>query len=107
MSERYFKYGCEGGGETLYRDAGNGKILFYTEGSSGGIEPDEPVKTWKRNYTDFEDFWKNRFTENEQWFRFYPIFIHEEIKGFIKQELEKIEGDGVYKDHTKSALERA
>ncbi len=91
MKEVIFKYGCEGGGETLYREQKNGTgiLLYYTEGSDISIneKDEEELKTWKKDYASFEDFWQNSFIKNDQWYLFYVLFIHDEIKPFIIQQL--------------------
>jgi hypothetical protein len=83
-----FEYGTEGGGATVCR-LPNNKVI--EEGSSGGISGDEddPVKEWKKEFESWEAWWQNFTTlYPKYWIYFYPVFIHNDIKAFIKQAVE-------------------
>ena len=79
-----FKYGFEGGGATVYR-CQNNKVI--EKGSSGDIldEEEDPIKTWEKIYDNWETWWLNFTTQNQDfWIYFYPSFIHDDIKQFIQ-----------------------
>ncbi|WP_462252779.1 hypothetical protein [Ferruginibacter sp.] len=83
-----FEFGADGGGAIIYR-LPNNKVI--EAGSSGGImdEAEDPVKKWKKEFENWEAWWKN-FTDTHQdfWIFFSPLFIHDDIKAFIKEAVE-------------------
>ena len=107
MKEAFFQYGTEGGGETLYRHNKDGEIIFYTEGRSGGILDEEEIKKWKHDYKDFNHFWNSYFTQLGNWYYFHPVFIHPDIRDFIKAALQKIQHDSFYKRNAKHSWQKA
>ena len=86
--EKILEYGAEGGRENIYRIA-SGKI--FAHGSSFAFDENGKAITnkWIKEYSSWKEFW-NKFTKGENWFCFYPIFIHTDCKKDIRQSIDKL-----------------
>ena len=91
-----FKFGADGGGASVLR-SDEGK--FIETGSSGGMldEDEDPIISWVKEFDSFEAWWKDFKQQHKQfWPFFYPIFIHSDIKAFIKKEIADFHSDDEY-----------
>jgi hypothetical protein len=86
-----FEFGADGGGAEVFRHA-DGTVT--EEGSSGGMiddidedgKPEDPVTTWRRVFPDFPAWWADFEAQlGSHWICFYPLFIHPEVRGFIRE----------------------
>ncbi|MCX6210640.1 MAG: hypothetical protein NTZ59_14340 [Bacteroidetes bacterium] len=108
--EKYFDYGIEGGGETLYKcTKADGSIYFATSGSSLYIDENDldSVRTWEKEYPTFEAFWQKFSQIGMPWFYFYPIYIHNDIKEIIRTRLQVFSEVPEYIEYKKHNWERA
>ena len=82
-----FEYGGSTGSAMVYITSA-GKII--EQGGSGGIDLDEPIRNWNRQYESWEA-WFTDFREKHgrYWFYFSPLFIDESIRLDIMVALEK------------------
>jgi hypothetical protein len=87
--ELIFKYGTEGGGSEVYRNA-KGEII--TSGSSGGMleEYEDPFIQWTRKYRLWTSFWSEFRRNNKSWYRYFPLIIHDDAKAEIKKSIDDI-----------------
>jgi hypothetical protein len=109
MEELYFEYGCEGGGAMLFRLLQNDGNYYYSiKGNSFDIGDSgiDHVRHWKKEFKTFEEFWNYFINSLEKWYMFHVLFIHDELKVFIKEELDKMEKDKGY-EYKKETWERA
>jgi hypothetical protein len=93
MSEeiKLFEFGSDGGGTKVFILNDNSII---ERGISGGIldEVEDPIINWERKFESWEIWWQQfKKTHESFWVYFYPIFIHQNIKPFIKTELDNYE----------------
>jgi len=100
--------GVDGGGFDVYRMA-NGKV--EESGSSGGMMDDEeedPIISWSKPFDSFELWWENfKKEQRDFWICFYPVFIHDDIKPFIRTEIEKYQkGENYHPSCSESWLEK-
>lgn len=106
--EVFFVYGCEGGGETLYRQKNeHGEYFYYTEGSSGGIldEEEDPFIKWNESFEDFAAFW-HHFIKEGGWFYLTPIFVHREIRAFVGEQLNHLSSNQEFNENLKDSWRR-
>lgn len=88
-----FEYGADGGGAGVYR-SDSGKIV--ESGSAGGMldEEEDPIRSWTKEFGSFEDWWKDfKNIHRNFWPYFYPMFIHDDIKDFIRKEIAEFKSD--------------
>ena len=82
---RIFAFCVEGGGAEVYRLADN---AIVERGQSVGIldEEEDPAINWEKYFADWEAWWKHfEIDHKENWIYIFPIFIHDEIKTFVKE----------------------
>ena len=85
---KLFEFGADGGGASVYKLPDDS---IAERGSSGGIldEEEDPVKKWERLSPSWEAWWSNfKNTHKENWIHFSPLFIHDDIKSFIQNEVD-------------------
>jgi len=94
---RIFEAGVDGGGMTVFKNP-DGSVTEI--GDSWGIDLDdeEYVNKWERKFKSFEEWFLDFKTKNgDFWIFFHPVFIDEEIRTFINNEVNnykfKEEGD--------------
>jgi hypothetical protein len=100
QSELYFDISSETNGGSLYKtEEGNGKEVFVFEHSIVDETTDE-IKVHKTTFNSFDSFWKE--LSKERWFYMHPLFVHPDIRPFIKQQLQhvdwSVEGDFKWQD---------
>jgi hypothetical protein len=91
---KLFEYGTEGSSTTVFKLADN---TVMEKGKSGGIleEDEDPSKDWEKSFDTWEVWWQNfTDTNKEFWIRYHPIFIHDFIKAFIKNAVDKYNSTG-------------
>ena len=84
-----FEFGLEGAKTTVYLTAAN---IIVEISSSGGItdQNDDPYNNWQIKYDSWGAYWKAfKKTSKENWIKFYPVFIHKNIKETIKIDVDK------------------
>jgi hypothetical protein len=94
-SVKIFDYGVEGGGETLFRiTLPDGSMKIVADGSAMAWDENDNdiIKKWKKEYSSWEEFWQ-QFISEKSWFRFYPVFIHEDCRGSILEALNKLDAE--------------
>ena len=91
-----FEFGVDGGGAAVYLTE-NGKVV--ESGSSGGMmdEEEDPHKSWTKEFDSWTAWWADFKNEHKNfWPYFYPLYIDESIKAFIKIEIENFKSADEY-----------
>lgn len=87
--ELYFDISSEESGGSLYRVTGEGSPHpFYYNHSTYDDVRDE-VKVFETHYPDFAAFWA-ALTKDPKWFYRHPLFVHPEQRGFVQEQLKKV-----------------
>ena len=87
--ELYFDISSEDSGGSLYRvPEANGETAFlYNYSVSDPVTGEvEVFDTW---YTSFESFWK-ALIKDAKWYYRHPLFVHPEQRGFVQEELKRV-----------------
>ncbi len=73
-------------GGSLYRlQEENQPVRFYYNHSTYDDRTDE-LKVFESYYESFDAFWQELST-NKQWFYLHPMFVHPDIRNFIREQL--------------------
>jgi hypothetical protein len=84
--ELYFDISNENAGGSLYRlIKDDGSAVFSYQHSTYDDKKDE-VKVFETAYADFAAWWA-MLTTDKQWFYQHPLFVHPEIRAFVKERL--------------------
>jgi len=103
--ELYFDIVSDQGAGGLYLViAGDGSTTFYYHYCSTDLETDR-VETTEANFNNFTDFWKH-FTSDIKWYCLHPLYIHPELRSFIKQQLDNVSWKLVKDDHWRVMYQR-
>ncbi|MEJ7768300.1 MAG: hypothetical protein WKF89_10855 [Chitinophagaceae bacterium] len=103
--ELYFDIASEIGAGALYLITSNdNNKSFYYHYCSSDLETDR-VENTESNYADFTDFWKH-FISDKNWHCLHPLYIHPELRIFIKQQLDNISWRIVKDDHWRVMYQR-
>ena len=87
QKELYFDISSEESGGSLYRlKDGAGKVSFIYNHSTYNAESDE-IKIFETVFSSFAAFWQ-MITQNKEWFYLHPLFIHQEQRAFISEQLQ-------------------
>jgi len=87
--ELYFDISNEAAGGSLYRVVKeDGSADFFYEHSTYDDKKDE-VKVFETVYVDFAAWWK-MLTADKQWFYQHPLFVHPEVRAFVKEQLGQV-----------------
>lgn len=78
----------EGAGALYYITTNDGKKNFYYHYCSSDLETGDAENT-ETDFLNFIDFWKY-FIADKNWFCLHPLYIHPELRAFIKQQLNNI-----------------
>ena len=78
----------ETGGSLMRIVASDGKASFLHQHSTFDADRDE-IRVFETPYPSFDAFWK-QLTTNREWFYLHPLFVHPEIRAFIKSELKNV-----------------
>jgi hypothetical protein len=85
--ELYFDISNENAGGSLYRlTADDGGVSFYYQHSTYNSDTDE-VKVFETRYPDFAAWWQG-LTADKQWYYQHPLFVHPDIRDFVKKQLQ-------------------
>lgn len=87
--ELYFDISSEETGGSLYRINTHGKAEFIYHYSLFD-EKTADVKVFQATYPDFAAFW-NMLTSDQQWFYQHPLFVHPEVREFVKAALASVD----------------
>lgn len=89
--ELYFDCSSEEAGGSLYRiEQLNAADCFLYRHSTYNEATDE-TKVFQTSYASFEDFWKALLKEDAQWAFRHPLYVHPEVRDFIKNELKSVD----------------
>ena len=101
-----FHWGLEGGDFEVHRITDNGKEHFVQRYNYMDFDEndDEIWRQGETEYPSFEYFWQEALRD-EDWFRCYPLFIHDDCKPIIRKSLDKIVVAGLTEIEL-SAIER-
>lgn len=87
--------GEESGGSLMRTRNANGTASFVYHHSTYDARRDE-IKVFETSYASFDAFWQ-QLTQNREWFYLHPLFVHPEIRAFIRTQLQgvnwKVQGD--------------
>ena len=87
--ELYIDISNEEAGGSLYKvTANDGSSHFNYHHSTYNSDSDE-IKVFETAYPDFTSFWQF-ITKDPLWFYLHPLFIHPEIREFIRQQLDGV-----------------
>ena len=89
ISKVIFKYGADGGGSTVYLAS---DATVFESGSSGGMldEEEDPIISWKKEFENWEAWWNDFESKYRDWYYFYPIYIDDQIKDFIREKIDAL-----------------
>ena len=81
-----FSFSADGGGSDVY-GTNDGKV--FEKGSSGGMldEVEDPIISWKKEFENWEAWWNDFESKYRDWYYFYPIYIDDQIKDFIRKKI--------------------
>src|SRR5687768_13950580 len=80
--------GEESGGSLMRTMRSDGTASFVYHHSTYDAQRDE-IKVFETAYASFEAFWQ-QLMKNREWFYLHPLFVHPEIRSFIKQKLQGV-----------------
>jgi len=84
--ELYFDISNENAGGSLYRyEKDDGSPAFSYQHSTYDDKKDE-VKVFETAYADFAAWW-TMLTTDKKWFYQHPLFVHPEVRAFVKAQL--------------------
>ncbi|MBS1562934.1 MAG: hypothetical protein JST39_01040 [Bacteroidetes bacterium] len=87
--ELYFDISNENAGGSLYRvQKDDGLVVFYYQHSTYDDVRDE-VKVFEDHYPDFNSWWQ-KITQDKQWYYQHPLFVHPDIRPFVKEQLQGV-----------------
>jgi len=89
MEEQILYFGMEGGGERIIRASDDGEIKFIRRFTYMKYDLDD-WDSKEEPISSFESYW-SKFTGDPKWFRFCPVFIHEDIFTMVLESLQKID----------------
>ena len=105
QKELYFDIVSEEGAGALYCiTASDGNTNFYYHYCASDLDSDR-TETKESDFKDFTDFWKD-FASDKKWFCLHPLYIHPELRPFIKQQLDNISWRLVTDDHWRIMYQR-
>ncbi|MBM3405086.1 MAG: hypothetical protein FJY10_09395 [Bacteroidetes bacterium] len=87
-----FHYGLEGGDFEVYRITDNGKDRFVKRFNCMDFDENDD-EVWRKGeieYPSFEAYWQEALRD-EDWFRCYPMFIHDDCKPIIQRSINDLE----------------
>jgi hypothetical protein len=87
--ELYFDLSDEDSGGSLYRIKQPDGVAFLYNHSTIDPKTDEVTvfDTW---YVSFEAFWKV-LSRDPKWYYRHPLFVHPEQRGFVREELKRVD----------------
>lgn len=90
QQELYFDLSSEETGGSLYRlQTPGGSYSFLYHHSTYDDYRDE-IRVFQTPYPSFEAFWLE-LTKDREWFYRHPLFVHPEIRPFVKQQLKGVD----------------
>lgn len=96
MDELLFSWSIEGYESKIYKVTMDGVDQFinrYSEMDSTKLN----TETWQQSelkYNSFQAFWKE-FTTESHWLNYYPEFVHQDYKTFIRKFLINIDQESL------------
>ena len=86
--ELYFDISNENAGGSLYRLTREDGSTGFTYQHSTYDEDKDEVKVFETPYPAFADWWRY-LTTDRRWYYQHPLFVHPEVRTFVKEQLQK------------------
>jgi|SRR5580698_3589288 hypothetical protein len=86
--ELYFDISSAQSGGSLFRITEGDKVSFYYNHSTYDDNKDE-LRVFETYFVSFEEFWLE-LKRNPEWYYLHPLFIHNEQRDFIREELKTV-----------------
>jgi hypothetical protein len=85
----YFDISSTETGGSLYQlKHDDGSFSFVYHHSTYDEYRDE-IRVFKTPYSSFDAFWE-QLTKDREWFYLHPLFVHPEIRAFVKEQLTQV-----------------